>query len=228
MNGTGNNLHHPEYGSAGIPLMRKAPVGYTDGSSAPAGGSWISPREISNVLAMQEESIPAEVPVSDLVWQWGQFLDHDIDLTPEADPQEAFDILVPVGDPFFDPNSKGNKVIRLNRSAYTGGQSEDSPRQQLNVITAFIDASHVYGSDEGRAGALRSLEGGKLRTTSGGQFLPFEAAALGNRPGRRLFLAGDVRANEQIALTAMHTLFVREHNRLCDEISAEALGVRGP
>jgi hypothetical protein len=180
----------------------------------------MSAREISNNLAAQPESMPNSAGVSDFVWQWGQFLDHDIDLTPEADPMVSFDIPVPLGDLFFDPNNEGDKYIVLNRSAHNYGDTRRYPREQLNVITAYIDASNVYGSDGKRAEALRTFEEGKLKTTSGGQFLPFNTEGLDNAggPDPRLFLAGDVRANEQIALTGMHTLFVREHNRLCDEI----------
>ena len=36
----------------------------------------------------------------------------------------------------------------------------------------------------------------------------------------KLFVAGDPRANENPNLAVMHTLFVREHNRLCDELKA--------
>ena len=57
------------------------------------------------------------------------------------------------------------------------------------------------------ADSLRTFVGGKLRT-SAGNLPPTDAA--GN------FLAGDVRANENIELTSMHALFVREHNRWAD------------
>jgi hypothetical protein len=66
---------------------------------------------------------------------------------------------------------------------------------------------------------------GKLET-SAGNLLPMNTALFPNAnagpfPADQLFLAGDVRANEQIALTAMHTLFMREHNRLADELKAD-------
>ena len=107
------------------------------------------------------------------------------------------------------------------------GDSAGNPRQQINAITAFIDASNVYGSDEARAAALRANDGtGKLRTDSKpvGVLLPKNYYGLPNaaQPGQAepsMFLAGDVRSNEHSVLTSMHTLFVREHNRLCDEVA---------
>ena len=155
---------------------------------------------------------------SDFLWQWGQFLDHDIDLTPTAEPAEPFDILVPAGDPWFDPSNRGDATIALERSTIN---TVRGVRQQVNAITAFIDASNVYGSDPQVAEQLRTLDGTGRLATSEGDLLPFNEAELPNAPSSdsSFFLAGDFRANEQVALTAMHTLFVREHNFWADAVA---------
>ena len=96
-------------------------------------------------------------------------------------------------------------------------------RQQLNEITAWIDASNVYGSDEERANELRSFKGGKLLTSDeAGLFLPVDPPVANGNP---VFEAGDIRSTEQVGLATMHTLFMREHNRLCDEILADDPGL---
>ena len=104
----------------------------------------------------------------------------------------------------------------------------DNPRTTINQITAFIDASSVYGSDEEREEFLRTLSDGLLKTSTannGEVLLPVNLIgmdALENATGGTLgdfqFVAGDVRANEQLGLIAVHTLLVREHNRLAAEL----------
>ena len=224
VDGTFNNLQRPEMGSVGEPLRRIAPSQYGDGVSSPAGAERPSPRVISNAVFAQSESTPNERGLSSVVWQWGQFLDHDIDLTPENEPAENFDIPIPKGDSYFDPEGTGTATLGLKRSQYddSTGTSVGNPREQVNQITAWIDGSNVYGSDPERAAWLRTGYGGKLRT-SPGELLPFNDGSQENAmgPSTDLFVAGDVRANEQVGLTAFHSLFVREHNRLADEIKSE-------
>lgn len=216
IDGRGNNLEDPEFGTPGSQLLRLVPAAYEDGTSSPAGSDRPGSREISNALCTQD-AVAHAGGITDLFWQWGQFLDHDIDFTPSATPAEALSITVPRGDSFFDPEGTGGVTIRFQRSVYdrTTGTDPSNPRQQTNHITAFIDGSTVYGSDAVRAGALRRNDStGRLRT-SRRRLLPFNTDELPNVGGTRpdLFLAGDERANEQVALTAMHTVFVREHNR---------------
>lgn len=226
IDGSGNNAEHPEWGSAHSPLLRLTAAEYADGVSEPAGEDRPSAREISNTVAAQTESSQNSRQLTDITWLWGQFIDHDIDLTENAvdedgNPLESFPIEVPAGDPHFDPFGTGTATIGLNRSEYEE-TSDGSVRQQVNQITAFLDGSVIYGSDEERAEALRSMEGGRLLTGEG-DLLPFNTAGLANAGGTSdtLFLAGDVRANENAALSAMHTLWVREHNHWADQIAAE-------
>ena len=223
IDGTNNNCLNPTWGSAPIEFLRLTAGGYADGKETPSGENRPPARAISNIVADQGDQDLAfykKPKFSDYLWQWGQFLDHDLDLTPVVDPPEPFNINVPTGDKHFDPFGMGGKTISLNRSLYS---VVDGVRQQVNHITAFIDASNVYGSDAPRAQALRTMDGTGRLKTSAGDLLPFNDqdpalpnAAPGGANPANFFLAGDFRTNEQVGLTAMHTLFVREHNYWAD------------
>jgi hypothetical protein len=237
--GFGNNLDHPTWGQTGADLLRVSPVAYADGISAPSAPNSLSPRQVSNNLNNQSDPIfsfadnlgsPQSKSLSDYSYVWGQFIDHDIDLTKDnsgtafdipADPTRAND---PMGtEPFtrsnFDPNT---------------GTSTSNPRQQINSVSAFLDLSQVYGSTNVVADALRTHSGGRLKT-SPGNLLPFNnlnyftqiqlnALNMANDaqqvPDGQLFAAGDRRANENIELTAVQTLFMRNHNRLAGQLQA--------
>ncbi len=217
IDGTKNHLHNPKWGSTNTPLIRLMDSDYADGQQTPSGATRPSARAISNIVATQTQSTYNSKRATDFLWQWGQFIDHDIDLTEGADPVEPFAIAIPAGDIHFDPSATGTKMIPFARSAYT---PEANPRQQVNHITAFLDASMVYGSDAERAHALRTNDETGMLKMSAGRLLPFNVDGLPNAggPTPNFFLAGDVRANEQVGLIAMHTLFVREHNRLAKQI----------
>jgi peroxidase len=223
VDGTGNNLANPAWGAVGQALLRLAPAAYSDGLSAPAGTSRPSARVISNTLSTHGDAdIPNSKNLSAFAYLWGQFIDHDLDLTNTG--TDAVNIAVPSGDPYFDPNSTGTQTIGFTRSLAVAGTGATSARQQANFITAYIDGSMVYGSDPVRAAALRTFTGGQLKTSANGM-LPYNTASLDNAtaggPASAYYLAGDVRANENIELTGMQTLFVREHNRLASQISKQ-------
>jgi peroxidase len=234
IDGTGNNTAHPGWGSTFEDLLRTAPAGYADGVSAPAGPFRPSARLISTIIATDpsDGDTPNDRFLSDMIYAWGQFIDHDLGLTPRG--TETFNIVVPPGDPSFDPKGTGTQVIPSTRSQYDPktGTGTGNPRQQVNALTAWLDGSAVYGSDPVRADALRAHVGGRLLASPGADgvigtaddLLPFNTTGLPNDndthrlPADQLFLAGDVRANENIELTAVQTLWSREHNRLAKRI----------
>jgi len=125
----------------------------------------------------------------------------------------------------------------MKRSEFIASTGTDisNPREHPNRITSFIDGSAVYGSEVHTADWLRDYNQGKLKVSKD-NLLPFntlngeltnnldqDAPHMADAVGAssRLFVAGDIRANENVLLTAFHTLFVREHNRLCDELILE-------
>ena len=221
IDGSNNNLSNLDWGAAGTEMMRMMSADYplSDGS-LPSRMDGPSARAVSNAVCASPGDLPNPQGVSDYLWQWGQFLDHDIDETPVG--SETLDIPVPAGDPWFDPMNSGTQVIGMHRSAYMINGSGE--RQQFNNITAFIDASNVYGSEDELAHWLRTNDGTGMLKTSEGNLLPFNTDGFPNAPtgdDPSLFLAGDVRCNEQSALTAMHTLFMREHNYWAQQMAIQ-------
>ncbi len=233
LDGTLNNPTHPYWGAANIRVLTPGTIGYADGISEPAGHDRPNPRQISNMIFSQSTLENDPRNLSAYTWVWGQFIDHDITLVPDH-PTEKMPIAVPPFDFFFDPNGTGTVSIPMARSQFdpTTGTGVGNPRVHINKITAFIDGSGVYGSDFNRSSWLRMYSKGKLKL-SDGRLLPYNtvtgeySAPLDqNAPEmampfpfvQKWAVAGDVRANENPFLAAMHTLFVREHNRICLEL----------
>jgi peroxidase len=216
--GTGNNTAHPEWGSAETNFARLAPADYADGASAARLTGRPNPRSVGTALFRQTDSIPNNRLLSGYVYAFGNFLSHDTQRTVSG-TTEFVSFRIPNGDDIFVPN----QTIPLGRSLFdnTTGTSPSNPRQQINFTTAFIDGSQIYGSDSTAASILRggpANPGAKLRTSNdingdAENLLPRNA--FGPAPDAS-FVAGDDRVNDNVVLTAIHTLFMREHNRLVD------------
>ncbi len=226
-NGEMNNIDNSDWGKAGIPLLRKAFVAYSDAKETPAlrcNNDLCHPRSVSNVLCKEDSVVENDANLSNFIWAWGQFLDHEIDISPESEKNKdnnpieiPRDIKIPMG-------VKCPARIPFKRSE--AEKDSNGIRQQINALSAYIDGANVYGADCTRAAALRTFDGTgrlKVRTTDKGDLLPYNQAGFPNAipegaPHDQFFLAGDIRCNENSILTSMHTLFVREHNRLCVDI----------
>ena len=183
-----------------------------------------------------------------LVMQMGQFIDHDVTHTPNHainccnndgtfpdfyDQDKCFPIRLPNNDRFW--NSRKQCMSMARSLAAPGLKCSLESRQQMNQITHWLDASNIYGSSERETKILRSFFGGQMRITrqSRSRFgnLPTCRENLNNHGagGRdepavceqcnQCFFAGDVRVNEQLNLVVMHTVWMREHNRVARFLS---------
>ncbi len=270
--GTCNNLEKPTLGASFTPFQRIAPAHYEDGLQQPHGfrqskltdnmfrdGPFTPPypsaRLISSTVIL--DRLEDDPQLTHLVMQWGQFLDHDLDLAVEVSPEEAqcdivnctctdvcFPIQVPDNDDAFgEDEPRGGNCLPFARTIPACELNDFEARDQINELTHYIDGSMIYGSTKERAEFLREFKGGLLKVgpvvpaTSGGPSLPeisafppcppFELTEGELPPSERCcpegrdscFVGGDIRVNEQVSLTVMHTIWVREHNRIAAELA---------
>ncbi|KAJ1535894.1 hypothetical protein HK096_001464, partial [Nowakowskiella sp. JEL0078] len=223
IDGFGNNMLNKDWGSTDSQCIRSiVPDSFVGDGSTPVGASRPSPRLLSNSIFGRSEDLMSTGGGNVLIILWGQFMAHDLVLSA-SNNSDVINMTVPKCDSNFDPMCLGNITLPFTRQ-FTTPDKITGRRIPLNFITSFIDASNVYGSDAQKAQALRSGFGGQLQT-SGDDLLPQvlasleEMATAATTSGKYVFFAGDVRANENPGLQSLHTLFVREHNRLATEYS---------
>uniref|UniRef100_A0A3B3Z7T5 Uncharacterized protein n=1 Tax=Periophthalmus magnuspinnatus TaxID=409849 RepID=A0A3B3Z7T5_9GOBI len=257
-----NNRKYPRWGAANIPYSRWLPPEYEDVWGAPRGwdldhtyhnASLPPVRLVSQeVLSTQNNNISLDSTLSHLLVDWGQWIDHDVVLTPQSPSTTAFKTgadcshscsqdtpCFPIQIPLSDPRSGIQNCMPFFRSApsCSKGVLPHHHREQLNAITSFVDASMVYGSSAGLASVLRNQSSPYGSMALNSQcwdedlaYMPFlprmqthldpcgprnssaspRSVALGN--------TGDSRANEHLGMVVLHTLFLREHNRLVTEL----------
>jgi hypothetical protein len=230
LDGSGNNVAHPTWGQAGQQYLRVAPATYADGIKQPVAGP--PTRYVSNrIFNDSNQNLFSEGRVSQWGFVWGQFVDHTIGLRDET-PAESTPIAFSTADP-LETFTNDFGAIGFNRTPAAPGTGVKTPRQQINTEDSYIDADAVYGNTAGRLEWLREgpvngrlsdngarllLPGGMLpRRSSRGNAStapPMDLMGALQATPDRAVVAGDVRANENIALTATQTLFAREHNRI--------------
>jgi peroxidase len=242
--GTGNNVANPTWGAAGNDLVRLTPAQYANGYSSPSLPQDPSARLISNLVNSQADPADPSQDIatvnqqslSDFVYSFGQFMDHDMDLTQGNGA--ADNISVPVGDPIGGPNDTPLSFNRSQTDPATG-TGPGNPAQQVNSISSYFDLSQIYGSDVATDNALRTFSGGQMKTSPGGlppldnstYFTTAQLAAIntsvggmaddGPLPQSQMFVTGDSRGNENVELTVLQTLFLDNHNRLASELQKE-------
>lgn len=179
-----------------------APYG-TPYNGEPDATSSTNPRQISNAVFDQTTSSPS--PLSAMWWLMGQFVDHEITGSDESDVELHINI---AGDPTF------GSVPHLTSKRVNVLIDEEQCRLPINRHTPFIDASNVYSYDIQKLPLLRFEEGGLLKTSEG-NMLPFK-----DLENPTAFSCGDERCMEHAGLTAMHTIWMREHNHWAKVISS--------
>ncbi|XP_072930563.1 peroxidasin [Epargyreus clarus] len=257
IDGSCNNFAHPTWGASLTGFRRLLYPIYENGFSQPVGwnkeikyNGFVLPsaRLISTTIITTTE-ISQDIKITHITMQWGQWLDHDLDHSLPSVSSQTWDGVdckktcdyaapcFPIDVPDNDERITNRRCIDFVRTSAVCGSGMTSvlfgklqPREQINQLTSYIDASQVYGFEQTVADDLRDLSNDTGLLRVGAQFpekkplLPTTGLNVMDcrrnleESARNCFVAGDIRANEQIGLTAMHTIFMREHNRVATEL----------
>jgi heme peroxidase len=212
--GSWNNPDDPKEGAANTRFLRNVELSATYPETAPRLFT-PDPREVSRTLLTRPDGAdgrPEMAPVlflNLLAASWIQFMNHD--WVSHGDVADKSVITVPLqpGDPAATRYGKTALVLGETQADPTRGVGGNEPAATsfINEVTHWWDGSQIYGSDQDTQNRLRSGNFGKMRLNPDGT-LPVD-------PITHVEEAGFMR-NWWVGLSMLHTLFVREHNAICD------------
>lgn len=203
---------------------------------------------LDNVIQWNSFSLINTASNSNLTWIFSiPVVQHDISFTPSTKPESKGTILdcckkppagykgapgklhpqcLPIELEANDYQAKnyGKTCLSFVRSAPCPLCSL-GPREHLNTVTSFLDLSVTYGSSQEEQNKLRLFKGGLLKFTKnkyGNVLLPRsteEEQCSSKSSSHYCFVAGDVRGNQHPMLQSYHVIFLRNHNRIAENLA---------
>jgi hypothetical protein len=201
LDGTFNDLDEPLMGALGSRFGRNVPLEFTmrepeDLMLEP------NPRTISNELLTRKEFIPATT-INLLAGAWIQFEVHDWFSHGKNQPDNPWLVQLADDDPW------PQHPMEIMRTRQDPSADPSGPPTFVTDDTHWWDASQIYGREPAYADAIRSGDDGKLRLDESG-LPPVELDKFVDLTG--------VAGNFWVGLALLHSLFMREHNVVCDRL----------
>ncbi|KAK7872169.1 hypothetical protein R5R35_001733 [Gryllus longicercus] len=204
-----------------------------------------SARVVSTKMAANAD-LPDNVKTLALM-QWTQFVEHDLTHTPinkmfnnfdssimccdhegqDLMPRHTHPACMPIEVPQNDPFYSRRHMTCMNYVRSVTAMRPDcsfGPAEQMNQVSHYLDGSMIYGSTEEKSRSLRTFSHGHLKhdRKNGQMFLPASSQPSKHcqlsPESQACYESGDLRVNGHPHLTVMHTLWLREHNRIADKL----------
>ncbi|CAF0726834.1 unnamed protein product [Didymodactylos carnosus] len=240
IDGSCNNIKRPWLGKSNTPFKRWLTPFYDDGLDSPRllgiSGRLPNARHISlTVHRSMTSKIIVEQNATNLFVIFGQFIAHDLISTAAGTDINGRSVrcicnkinrlCINIPRPNNDTLNIDQKcmVVARNAASFPTVDCKLGHREQLNLITAYLDLSQVYGSNQHTTNDLRLFKGGQLKATKfqNRTYLSHLSlnSCMDDKQGQLCFKSGDGRTNENMGLASLHTMFHREHNRIAHKLS---------
>jgi hypothetical protein len=205
--GSFNDLEQPAMGMAGTRFGRNVPLqdAFPDENAILTP----NPRTLSRQLLTRDEFRPATI-LNVLAAAWIQFENHDWFSHGNNQTQKKFELPLAEDDDW----PEDHRPLEVGRTAVDdtrAGDTRSGPPTFINHVTHWWDGSQIYGSDRETVDKLRTHTNGKLIMGDDG-LLPLDESGVD---------ATGFNDNWWVGLTLLHTLFVKEHNAICDRLKHE-------